>query len=70
MEFEADGMDAAGGAAFEVMQRELDDDEGGSTGLMSLRQTEYFDGQEKHLKFLESYPDVSIFKSATNEVSS
>ena len=63
-------MDAAGGAAFEVMQRELDDDEGGSTGLMSLRQTEYFDGQEKHLKFLESYPDVSIFKSATNEVSS
>lgn len=47
------------GVAFEVMQQELEAG-GKSTGLMSLRQTEYFDGDEKHLQFLEGYPEVSI----------
>jgi hypothetical protein len=41
------------------MQAELDQ-VGESTGLMSLRQTEYFDGDEKHLKFLEGYPEVRL----------
>jgi hypothetical protein len=45
--------------AFDVMQAELDQ-VGESTGLMSLRQTEYFDGDEKHLKFLEGYPEVRL----------
>jgi hypothetical protein len=45
--------------AFEIMQSELLTEGEKSTGLMSLRQTEYFTGDEKHLKFLEGYPDVS-----------
>lgn len=45
--------------AFEIMQSELLTEGEKSTGLMSLRQTEYFTGEEKHLKFLEGYPDVS-----------
>ena len=45
--------------AFEIMQSELLTEGEKSTGLMSLRQTEFFTGEEKHLKFLEGYPDVS-----------
>jgi hypothetical protein len=45
--------------AFEIIQSELLTEGEKSTGLMSLRQTEFFTGEEKHLKFLEGYPDVS-----------
>lgn len=45
--------------AFEIMQSELLTEGEQTTGLMSLRQTEFFTGDEKHLKFLEGYPDVS-----------
>jgi hypothetical protein len=44
-------------AAFEKMQAELEE-EGGESGLMSLIQNEYYEGEERHLKFLESYPEV------------
>lgn len=30
------------------------------TGLMKTRQTEYYDGNEKHLQFLEGLPEVSM----------
>lgn len=34
-------------------------DMGEASGLMALKQTEYYDGEEKHLKILEEHPDVS-----------
>jgi hypothetical protein len=52
--------------ALEIMQSELVTEGETSTGLMSLRQTEYFTGDEKHLKFLEGYPDVSPRPSLTS----
>ncbi|KAH8080007.1 hypothetical protein HD553DRAFT_318120 [Filobasidium floriforme] len=45
---------------FEIMQSELSSEGEQATGLMSLRQTEYFTGDEKHLKFLEGYPEFQI----------
>ena len=32
---------------------------GEASGLMALKQTEYYGGEEKHLKILEEHPDVS-----------
>ncbi len=32
---------------------------GETSGLMKIKQTEFYDGEEKHLKILEEHPDVS-----------
>jgi hypothetical protein len=33
--------------------------EGEKTGLMVLKQTEFYVGEDKHLKIFEEHPDVS-----------
>lgn len=45
-------------AAFRVMYDEWRR-EGEKTGLMVLKQTEYYVGEDKHLKIFEEHPDVS-----------
>lgn len=43
---------------FQVMMEELDT-LGEQSGLMKVTQTEFYDGDEKHLSILEEHPDVS-----------
>ena len=51
---------------FEVMWNELEHEQltgAEPTGLLKLTQTEYYDGEEKHLDLLAGLPDVSILVS-------
>lgn len=34
--------------------------EGERTGLMAIKQTEYYVGEDKHLQIYEEHPDVSL----------
>ena len=49
--------------AFQVMYEELKA-EGESTGLMAIKQTEYYVNAGKHLKIFEEYPDVRCVHSS------
>jgi hypothetical protein len=44
--------------AFRIMYEEWKE-HGEESGLMAIKQTEYYDGKEKHLSILEEHPDVS-----------
>lgn len=48
------------GVFWEELEREGTGD-GEPTGLMKIKQTEYYDGNEKHLEFLSGLPDVRDF---------
>lgn len=46
---------------FEVFWKEIEHETtkgGEQTGLMKIKQTEFYDGEERHLEFLSGLPDV------------